>query len=167
MSTARVAAAIAAAIVANDPEGIGQPRRDSAQPTVVPEVLRGGFGGAVVLEEAARPRERLQGHAQVEPQVDRLLLRLTSLGKMFNRHQRILVPDHGFLERRAGDSFVSSLPEVRGGRLPPLRPESMVTETVGVLAEPVGVEALDGRHDLAVERAGAGPGAGSRRPPRG
>ena len=46
---------------------------------------------------------------------------------------------------------MAGLSEVRPGRLPPLSPEGMMTETVGVLAKPIGVQTLDTVHDLAME----------------
>ena len=57
------------------------------------------FGRQVALEEAVRPRHRLQGHAQVEAQVDRLLLPPTALGEVLDGRQRIVVRQDGFLER--------------------------------------------------------------------
>ena len=140
-------------VVAYDQEGVGQSGRDAAQPFLVSEIPGTDLGGPVMLENAVDACERLQGRAQVEPQVERLLLPLASLGKMLDGHQRILVRRHGLLERRARDGLVSSLPEVRGSRLPPLRPEGMMPQTLGVLPEPVGIEALDRRHDLAVQAA--------------
>src|SRR5262249_50201438 len=47
--------------------------------------------------------------------------------------------------------LVPGLPEVRAGRLPPLDPEGMMTQTVGVFAEPIGIQALDAVHDFAME----------------
>jgi hypothetical protein len=68
-------------------------------------------------------------------------------------HQGIVVREDGLLERRARDRFVPGLAEVVRGCLPLLRPEGMMTQAVNVLDEPIGVEALDGREDLAVETA--------------
>ncbi len=86
-------------MVPGDPEGVGQSRGDPPQPPLVAERPRDRFGRQVALEEAVRPRHRLQGHAQVEAQVDRLLLPPTALGEVLDGRQRIVVRQDGFLER--------------------------------------------------------------------
>ena len=74
------------------------PEAYPAQPLLVAE-CRCPFGRQVAPEEAVRPRHRLQGHAQVEAQVDRLLLPPTALGEVLDGRQRIVVRQDGFLER--------------------------------------------------------------------
>src|SRR5262249_14164750 len=56
-------------------------------------------------------------------------------------------------KRRARNGLLSGLSEIRGSLLPPLRPEGMMAQAVDVLPQPIGIESLDGRHDLAVETA--------------
>src|SRR5215471_10663839 len=77
------------------------------------------------------------------------------LGEMLDRRERVVVCDHGLPKRRARNGLLSGLSEIRGSILPPFRPEGVMTESIDVLAESIGVKALDGGDNLAMKAAPA------------
>jgi hypothetical protein len=104
--------------------------------------------------DALRPLPQTHhGVAGVEVEVDRLLPPLRLRREVLERLERLLEAGRRLPVGRALRRLPTGLTEIEHGLLPRLAPERVVCETLDVLGEPLGVEALDGLHGPGVERA--------------
>src|SRR5262245_17339826 len=99
--------------------------------------------------------ERKKRLSKVKPQIDGLLQRVASLRKVLEGRKRLFEEGNGFSISRAGDAFVSRLTAIGERLVPALAPLCVVSQTLDVLGEAVGMQRLDGDSDPRVQRLAA------------
>jgi hypothetical protein len=97
--------------------------------------------------------QRMQGIAQLKPEIDGLRTRVSALGEMLQGRQRLLQVRHCLSVGRACTRLDTRLSAIGQGLLPHLTPECMVRETFNVFAAPLGIEHFQRLHDPRVEAA--------------
>ena len=73
--------------------------------------------------------------------------------QMLDGVQRLVEPGHGFPVGRARECLRGRLPQVTGRPIPELGVAGVMGEPLHVLAQPLGIEALEGLHDPGMELA--------------
>ncbi len=119
----------------------------------IPERSGQGLGLAEVVEQPLDLAEADERSLEFEPEVDGLLARLGALGQMPQGAEGLLEAAHGLPVGGARDGLGGGLAQVRHGLRPHLPPQGVLREPLDVLAEAIGVERLDRRHDPGVQRA--------------
>ena len=127
--------------------------RHPSEPPLVVERPGQGFGFPEIPLDPREFCQREERVSQVEADIDGLLQRLASLGEMGQRRQRLLEVRERLPVGRAGEGLGPGLPEVGHRLLPRFAPQRVVGQPFDVLGQPVGIEPLDGLHDLAMEGA--------------
>src|SRR5437660_9772998 len=142
-----------AVLVAHQPEVVGQVRRGLAETALIAEGSRERLGLAKTVENARELAERLQGVAQIEPEIDGALGALPAVGQSTEGRERSIEARRGLLVRAAGERLRPGLMEVRVRLRPRLALEGVVGETLDVVGKPRGIQALDRLRDSRVQRA--------------
>ena len=140
-------------LVSSQTEVVGKVSRHSPQSVLIVEGRRERFCFIEALADGPELAERLQCVAEIEPEIDRLLAQLASLGQVLDGVQRLVEPGHGFAVGGARKCLRGRLPQVTGRPLPELGVAGVMGEPLHVLAQPLGIEALEGLHDAGMELA--------------
>ena len=123
----------------SEPSSVTEMIRERLRP---PEV----FEGPLVLPEQ---RERVP---EVEKHLHGLRLRGGGIGQALQDLQRLLEPGGGLAVGGMSERLRARLAEIACRSIPALTTAGMMGESLDVLAQPVGIEMLDGVHDPGMER---------------
>ena len=140
-------------LVAGQTEVVGQICRHPPKPALIGEGRRERLCFIETFADGPELAERLQRVTEFEPEIDRLLAQLATLGQVLDGGQGLVEPDHGFPVGRARECLRSRLPQVAGRPIPELGVPGVTSEPLNVLAQPLGIEALEGFHDPGMEPA--------------
>src|SRR5207244_4392115 len=111
------------------------------------------FGLVQAVVDPPMLAQRMQGIAQLKPEIDGLRTRVSTLGEMLQGRQRLLQVRHGLAVGRARTRLDTRLAAIGEGLLPHLTPEGMVREAFDVFTAPLGIERFQRLHDASVEEA--------------
>ena len=130
--------------IAQPHEQRGQMGGGPPEPSPVPQGLGEGFGLAQVGENASKVAKHNEGRAQVEPDIDGLLVRVVTVGQMPQGQEGMLIGDHRLPIGRLRCRAQASLPAVPQGLVPHLSPHGMVGQAFDLLGHAVSGERLQG-----------------------
>jgi hypothetical protein len=136
-----------------DQEMVARGDGHPGEPSLVVERPGQPFGFAKVAEASLGLSQLEQHSPKLDPKVDGLLQRLAGLGQIRQGHQGLLEEDRRLAVGGPGERLGAGLSKVRHGLVPHLAPERVVGQPLDVLAQSVGMEALDRLHDPGVEGA--------------
>src|SRR5437773_497115 len=106
-----------------------------------------------LLEDPLVLTERPERVAQLDPKIDGLGERVPIFREVIQSTESLLEMRRRLPVGRTGEGLGPSLPEIGDGLAPCLTPDRVVGEPFDLLCETVGMQPLDGLHDLAMESA--------------
>src|SRR5262249_36944410 len=116
---------------------------DATTPPVVAQPFREGLGLAEARQHSLPFTELIQHRSQVESDVERLLERGLVLRQGLENTQRLIEPTPSVVRRRSRGRSQPRLPEIVNRFLTQVAPDGVMSESLALIAEAVGVECLD------------------------
>ena len=153
-------------VVTHRRERIAQIVRDQAEPMGIAQRLGEGLGGTDVVEHARVFPEWQQRTAQVEADIDGLLVPGAALRELLQGHQRLLEGGHRLAVGRARHRPGPRLPAVGHGLVPHLAPQGVVRQAIDLLGHAALGRAVPGPRQCRRAASAAAPGGDSHRPLR-
>ena len=115
--------------------GVTHGHRDPPQPAWVVQRLGEGLSLAQNITHPHEFSQRKERRAQVEPQIDGLLVRVTTLGEMLQGQQRLFTARHRLAVGRVLGRLGTCEPAVHHGFVPHLAPQGMVRQAFDLLRD--------------------------------
>jgi len=116
----------------------------------IPERFGHELGLAEVVQQLLGLSKVVEGDLKVEPEVDGLLARFRALGQMRHNAKCLLEVSHSLPTGVSRHGFRSGLPQIAHRMLPQSTVQRVMSEALGLLAEPIPVKVLDSLHDPSV-----------------
>jgi hypothetical protein len=141
--------------LANVPELHSEIGGDAPETSLVAELFGERLGIEEVVKRSPWFAERDEAVTKVEPKLDASIQRRAALGQASEGDQSLLEVPSRLAISRSGRRLGPALMKVSDRLVPCLAVNRVVGQPFNVFGQPVGIEPLDGLHDLAME--GASP----------